>query len=629
VTSPDATGPTVVGRPALSLIARVAAYAVPLEIAIVTAAVFLPALRADWTDWDDPINFLGNPYYRGLGLRQLRWMLTASVMGHWIPVTWLTLGADYAVWGMRPFGYHLTSILVHAASAAVFYLVARRLLGLAMPSGSPVARGLGAAAATLFFSLHPLRAESVAWITERRDLTSGFFFLLTILAYLKAHESRSAVRRGWQLASIGFAALALASKSIVMGLPVALLILDVYPLRRLGPAPRDWLRARAWSVWREKIPFGLMAAAVAITAYTVQHTSGYLTDAAPPARVVMVLHNVWFHAWKTLVPLGLGPLYELPVRVTLMDPPYLHSAIGAVAVTLAVWLLRARWPAGLAIWTFYLVMLAPVVGVVHTGNHLGADRNTYVPCMSFALLIGAAVVAAMGARSRGRVGARVAIVMPVLVGLWLAGLAVGARAQTSFWHDPERLWSRGVAVDPNCAICLHNLAIIRQRQGAQETSLALFERALALRPDRSEFHGNYGLLLLQMGRREEGKAELRLRVSQAPGDFSARTNLAIAEIEDGHVGDAIIQLNEALRIRPDSVPALDALGRALLADKRPDAAMVAFQRALEVNPADSVGRLGLARVYLARGDRAGAREQLELLRARDPNLAARFEHEFR
>jgi Tfp pilus assembly protein PilF len=623
-----AAGETVAERPVSSLIERVAGWAVPLEIALVTAAVFLPALRADWTDWDDPINFLANPYYRGLGLRQLRWMLTASVMGHWIPVTWLTLGADYAMWGMRPFGYHLTNLLLHAASGALFYLVARRLLALAMPTASPLARGFGAAVAALFFSVHPLRVESVAWITERRDLTSGLFFLLTILAYLKAREHPPQVHRGWYLASVVFAGLALASKSIVMGLPIVLVILDVYPLRRLGPTLRDWMSPRAWPVWREKIPFVVLALGFAVTAFYVQRTTGYLTDAEPGARVVMVLYNVWFHVWKTVVPLHLGPIYELPARLSLTDPPYLLSAVGAVGITVAVWLLRKRRPAGLAVWLFYLVMLAPVTGIVHTGNHLGADRNTYIPCAGFALLVGAVVVAA-GIRRRGRLAAAGAIVTFSVVGLWLAGLAVAARTQTSVWHDPETLWRHGVAVDPACSICLHNLAIIVGGRGEPEASLALFRRALALRPDRSEFHGNYGLLLLQMGHREEGRAELRYRIARSPGDFSARTNLGIALIEDGQLADAIAQLEQALRIKADSVPALDALGRALLTDGRVDAAMAAFERALAVNPTDSVGRLGMARVYLARGDRAAARAQFEILRARDPKLALRVEQEFR
>jgi protein O-mannosyl-transferase len=611
------------------LLARFAARALPIEVALVTACVFLPALRAGWVDWDDPINFLTNPYYRGLGWGQLRWMLTANLMGHWIPVTWLTLGADHVLWGMKPFGYHLTNLLLHAASAAVFYLISRRLFRLAVAEAPPLASGFGATAAALFFAIHPLRVESVAWITERRDLTSGLFFLLMVLAYLSAHERPPAVRAGWWWAAVAFAALALASKSIVMGLPLVLVILDVYPLRRLGAGPRDWVAPHAWAVWREKIPFALLAGGAAAVAYYVQRSTGYLTDAEGAARVAMVFYNVWFHVWKTVVPLDLSPIYELPVRLSLLEAPYLLSAAATLATTAAVWLLRKRWPAGLAIWAFYLVMLAPVSGVVHTGNHLGADRNTYLPCAGFALLVGALVIAAAKARRSGRLRPPIAALAVAVVTIWIVGLGVAARSQTGVWRDAETLWRYSIEVDPTCSICNHNLAVILSQRGDHVQGLALFQRALALRPDRSDFYSSYGLLLREMGRRQEGLAALQYRLARNPGDYSTRTNLGIVLIEDGRLADAIAQLEQALRVKPDSVPALDALGRALLADGRADAARAAFERALSVDPTDSVGRLGMARVSLARGDRAAARAQYELLRRQDPQLARRVEDEFR
>ena len=608
---------------------RPALRATPLALALVTAVVFAPTLRGGFVDWDDPINFLENPYYRGLGWPQLRWMLTASVMGHWIPLTWLTFGADYAVWGMRPFGYHLTNVLLHAASAAVFYLVARRLLGLAMPSAVVGSLALGAAGAALFFAIHPLRVESVAWITERRDLTSGFFFLLTVLAYLKAHERPPDVRAGWRGAALAFAALALASKSIVMGLPLVLIILDVYPLRRLGPTLGDWTGARAWPIWREKIPFALLAVGTAAAAFYVQRTTGYLTQADPVARIGMLFYNVGFHVWKTFVPLNLAPIYELPLRLHPLEVPYLPSAIAVLAITAGAWFFRGRWPAGLAIWAFYLVMLAPVTGIVHTGYHLGADRNTYLPCAGFAILVGALVVALAEAPRRGALRRPIAVLGLGLLAIWLAGLGVAASIQTMVWRDPETLWRYAIAVDPRCSICTHNLAIITSQRGDRAESLVLFERAQALRPDRSEFYGNYGVLLLQMGRRQEGIAKLRYRLAHEPRDVATRTNLGIALIEEGRPGEAIGELEQALRFKPDAVPALTSLGRALLTEGRVEPALSAFERAIAVNPADPVARLGLARAYAAAGDRASAREQLVVLSRLDPRLARQVEQEFR
>ena len=603
--------------------------AAPIALALLTAVVFAPVLRAGFVDWDDPINFLENPYYRGLGWSQLRWMLTANVMGHWIPVTWLTLGADFAVWGMNPFGYHLTNLLLHAAGAALFYLVARRLLGLAIPAAAPGAVGLGAVVSALYFALHPLRVESVAWITERRDLTSGLFFLLTILAYLKAHERPPAVRTGWRWVSLAAAALALASQSIVMGRPLVLLILDVYPLGRLGPRVRDWWTAPARAVWREKIPFALLAVGTAAAAYLVQRNTGFLTPADPAGRVGMVAYNVWFHVWKTAVPLNLGPIYELPTRVNPLDAAYLLSAAGGLAITVAVWLLRRRWPAGLAIWAFYLVMLAPVAGFVHTGNHLGADRNTYVPGMGFALLVGALAITVVLAGRRGLLRPPVTALALGVVAVWIGGLALTARAQSAVWYDSETLWRYAIEVDPTCAICHHNLGIVLGRRGDRAEAQALLERAIALRPDRSEFQGNYGLLLIQMGRRPEGLAKLRSRLDHNPRDVNTRVNLGIALVEDGRAAEAIAELERALRVRPDSLPALTSLGRALLADGRAEPARSAFERALAIDPANPVAHLGLARAHLARGDRAAAREQMPVLERLDPQLARLLEQEMR
>src|SRR5207249_5325570 len=215
--------------------------------------------------WDDAVLFDDNPRYRGLGWKELRWMFSTFTMGHWVPVTWLSHGLDYTLWGMNPLGYHLTNVTLHALNAALLYLVARRLLGRAMRFDGPAAP-LAAATAALFFALHPLRAESVAWATERRDVLSGLFFLLTILTYLRMCEA-SGRRRGWLLAGGAVTyLLALASKGSVMVLPAVLILLDVYPLRH-----------RSRRVLLEKIPFVVLGLAGAAVAYYAQNANAFLT----------------------------------------------------------------------------------------------------------------------------------------------------------------------------------------------------------------------------------------------------------------------------------------------------------------------------------------------------------------
>src|SRR2546426_1641125 len=195
----------------------------PVLIALVTFVPFLPTLDNQFVNWDDERNFLDNYHYRGLGWTYLRWMWTTFHMGHYAPLTWMTFGLDYLVWGLKPVGYHLSNLLLHATNAAVFYLVARRILGSALPGSRERGNvGLAAAAgfAALLFALHPLRVESVAWATERRDVLSGLCYLLALLAYLRAGEQgargRSGCGRSGYWASVGLFVCALLSKSMAV-----------------------------------------------------------------------------------------------------------------------------------------------------------------------------------------------------------------------------------------------------------------------------------------------------------------------------------------------------------------------------------------------------------------------------
>src|SRR5438034_2289441 len=225
--------------------------------------------------------------------------------GHYIPLTWMTLGLDYLVWGMNPVGYHLTSLLLHAANAVVFFFVVRRILALALPS--PAERGhalaVSAGVAALVFAIHPLRVESVAWVTERRDVLSGLFYLSTILMYLRACE-REERGRGWYWGAVALFVGALLSKSMVVNLPVVLLILDVYPLRRLGGS-LGWWSEPARRIYVEKIPFVLLAAAASAIAVMAQfsiHAALPLAQLSVPGTPAGSPYGLSFDPGKLSVP---------------------------------------------------------------------------------------------------------------------------------------------------------------------------------------------------------------------------------------------------------------------------------------------------------------------------------------
>jgi len=535
-------------------------------VALVTVAVFWPALGHQFVDWDDDKTLLENPEFRGLGWAQLRWMLTATHMGHWLPFTWITFGADYLLWGMNPFGYHLTSLLLHAATAVAFYFLALRLLR-AATGGGEIALRLGALAAALFFAIHPLRVESVAWVTERRDVLSGLWLVLAVLAYVVAAEAAGARRRWWLAGSLGCYALAGASKGIVMTLPVVLVVLDFYPLRRLGTRWGQWTAPGARRVWIEKIPYVLLALGTAVMAIHAQRSVAESLDAQPiESRIAVAFYGLGFYVWKTLVPFPISPLYQIPAPLDPLALPMVISAAGVIALTGVLLWLRRRWPAGLAVWLSYGVLLAPVSGLTQSGPQLVAARYSYLACLGGALLIGALVILlSRDGLVRGQARAGVGAVAAGLV-----ALGILSWQQTHVWRDSETLWSYVVAQEPTAPIGHNNLGFAYLNQGRLDDAEREVRIAARLRPDWDLPHTNLALVLARQGRlseafetrvnlgylylrqkRYEAAVDLfRKEVDARPGDAAARNNLGTALALKGEVGPAIVQFEEALRINP-------------------------------------------------------------------------------
>src|SRR5947199_8985411 len=314
-------------------------------------------------------------------------MWTTFHMAHYIPLTWMTLGMDYLLWGMNPVGYHLTSLLLHATSAVVFFFLARRFLTLALPRAAGIGHGLTVSAgfAAPVFAIHPLRVESVAWVTERRDVLSGLFFLLTILVYLRSCE-RPELGRWWYGLSVALFGCALLSKSMAVSLPVVLLILEVYPLRRLGGS-LGWASASARRVYVEKIPFVLLAAAASALALLAQLSSRAMVSVAHLSaldRLAVSAYGLSFYLWKTVVPLNLSPLYMLPQTVNPAATPFIASYGGVLAVTAIALAFRPRWPRPPAAWLGYVALLLPVLSTGPERPPVAVDRSTYPPLLPVA-----------------------------------------------------------------------------------------------------------------------------------------------------------------------------------------------------------------------------------------------------
>jgi tetratricopeptide (TPR) repeat protein len=599
-------------------VTRAGRLALPVAIALLSAAAFAPALGNGWV-WDDEPNFLTNPHFRGLGWTNLRWMLSADLMSQWIPVAWFTLGLDYILWGMNPAGFHLTNLALHGAGAAVLYAVARRLLVRARPGDDGLALTAGAVVAALFFAVHPLRAESVVWITERRDVLSGLLALLTVLAYVVAVDARRP-RRGWLALSLACYALALLAKATTMALPVVLALIDLYPLRRLPTRWRGWASPAAFGVLAEKLPYAALAAVVAVRVWSVV-ADRQLVSLDPAERIILSLHSLWFYAWKTLVPVGLSPLYELPPQVRLADPPFLAGVVGALTVTIACALGRRRWPAVLVAWLAYAVLVAPVSGLIHRGPQLAADRYSYLPSLAGAMLLGGAASALVSAARTGAVRRPYASLGLAGLAGWLAALALMSWSQALVWRDADSLWTHAVTVDPGCARCYGNLAASLGSQGLIEPAIEHYRQGLALRPDDvGGQRTNLGLLLFRAGRTPEAIRQFRERLTAAPADAEARAYLAVALVTEGDREAAAREVEAAIRLQPRGTGALRNLGIALAALGRPAEAVPYFRSVLGSDPDDAPSRYALARAYMALGRPEAARAHAEALLRLDPRL---------
>lgn len=503
---------------------------IPLLIFAATFAAFLPALSNSFVNWDDTSNFVNNPHYRGLGLSQIRWMFANFHLGHYQPVSWLTLGLDYLIWGLNPFGYHLTNLLLHGLNAVQFYFIALRLL--ASKENELDFSITGAAAfAALFFSLHPLRVESVAWATERRDVLSAFFYLATLQAYLKGSKA------AWFLYP-----LALLSKVTAVTLPAVLLLLDYYPLRRPGIDLRG------------KIPFFLMALYAGTVGLLAQASSPALVlmeDYGMPSRLAQAVQGLPFYLWKTLIPLSLSPWYGesyLTSRISLAA-----AALALAAVTALFWAQRRRRPYWLAAWTCYAAMIFPSLGIVKSGRQIVADRFSYLPCLVWALLAGAAFGYLLP-RARGKASAAALAWLLILGGLtW---------RQTTFWQDTVTLWSRALSLNEKSSLAQINLAVGLMQEERNEEALIHIEKQLELpqNPKVSRFlsyigaraRSNIGVDLAIQGKTAEALAQYRRALQMDPGAAQIHNNLGILFYQNGDNPAAIKEFEHALRVDPKS-----------------------------------------------------------------------------
>ncbi len=509
--------------------------------AVAAFLAFAPALGADFVNYDDTGLFVDNPAFRGLAPENVRWMFTTALAGHWAPLTWVSHGLDFVASGLDPHAFHRTNLLLHAANAAMFCVLAARLLAIARPreaGASSNALWVAAGAAALLFGVHPLRAETVAWITERRGLLCTFFFLPAMLAYLKAVRPGSVplASTGWYLASIALLACALLSKGLGLAFAAIIVVLDFYPLRR--PRVRD--------VWVQKLPFFALGLASAMTsswaANFLPGTMKSLSEWGIGERLGTAILGLAFYVEKTVWPTRLAALVELPFTFDFAAPGFVVAAIGVIVAAVAIVLARKRAPALAAAAAVYVLALLPVLGLLQAGPQLVADRYSYLACMPWAILAGGGILTALERWTPAARGALLAAAAAAAVVLVLL-----SRAQAETWKDSRSLFEHAIAVGQRSSVAYVSLGGLALEADDTANAIANYEAAVAIRPDQGKAWFDLGILYARAGRLEEAEhADLEAVKSMKPA-FQPLVNTGnLYRNRLGRLDDAIAMYRRAV-----------------------------------------------------------------------------------
>jgi len=541
-------------------------------LALLVALAFAPSLGNGFVDYDDDLYITRNPHITGgLSAANVAWAFTSFHGANWFPLTRLSWMLDVSLFGLDPRAFHALSLALHAATAVVLFAALERLTR---------ERGL-ALFASAAFALHPLRVESVAWASYRRDVLAGLCFAAALLAYARARAAPERAARGLGFATPLWLAAGLLSKPTLVTLPGVLLLLDFWPLGRLQAAPGgpiEWRRLAP--LLREKLPlFALVAlhAAIAVAAQASAGAVQSLEQIPLGQRVANALVSVFAYLGQTVWPSGLSPFYPHPGASL---PPWqaLAAALGLAAVTSAC-LASARRAPQLAVgWLWFLLMLAPVIGIVQVGAQARADRYTYLPQIGLWL--------ALAWSARDLVRGRAWLARAAAAGAALALLAFSAvtAAQCRVWRDTETLFAHALALAPNNHIAHINLAEERVAQGRPGAARAHAEQALAIAPESAFALAALAQAAALEARWAEAEAHFRRALERQPGQALWRGGLAAALRGQGRLREAVAEYERALAAAPEVAELHANLGLALHEQGRPEAALAAFERALALDP---------------------------------------------
>ena len=608
---------------------------ISVALSVITVAVYLPVGTHQFLNLDDNLYVTHNPHVAGgLTGENMLWAFTALDYSYWHPVTWLSHMADVQLYGMNPAGHHLTNVGIHLAASLLLLLLLLRTTGALWQSSFVAA----------LFALHPLHVESVAWVAERKDVLSGFFWFLTLFLYARFQERRRVST--YLLALLSFL-LGLMSKPMLVTLPVVMLLMDYWPLDRFSVRGE---RQGAGALMLEKLPFFICSLLSCIITLYGQSAFGAMADLHRYPfllRVENALVSYLSYVTKSFWPRDLAVFYPFPSSIPLWQ--VIGSSFILAAVTAAVLLVGRRRPYLLVGWSWFLVTLLPVIGLTQVGSQAMADRFVYIPGIGLFIMVAWGIPPLLSGMKQRR------IILATAAGGLLIACIAATWHQIGYWKDNVTLYRHSLEVtsgnilicgnlgtalvetgDPGGAIPVlreairinpdfayghHSLGIAYAEMGAFDEAIGEYREALRLTPRDAKIHYNLGVALSGKGELDGAVRELQVELSLTPDDGQGHYYLGTLFAKKGYLDGAVGEYRTATTLRPDDLNTHIDLGIALQAQGDPDAAILQYRAALRINPGskDAHNNLGIA--LIAKGELDDAiREFREVLSARPDDI---------
>jgi tetratricopeptide (TPR) repeat protein len=502
-------------------------------LAALTWAVFGQTLRYDFVNYDDPRYVYQNTKITsGPNIAGIAWAFTHIHAQNWHPLTTITHTLDCRLYGLNAGGHHFSNVLLHTVAVVLLLVALQQMTGALWRS---------AFVATVF-AIHPLHVESVAWVAERKDVLSGVFFMLTLLAYV--HYARAPST--WRYLMVVFVfALGLMSKPMLVTLPFVLLLLDYWPLRRITDQ-RSNLGRQLLRLFLEKIPLIALSAISGVVTFLAQRGALGWTEQLPvSARISNALVAYVVYIRQMFWPANLAVFYPHPEN-RLPSWEIMLALTVLIGITVAAIILRKNAPYFITGWLWYLGMLVPVIGLVQVGWQGHADRYTYLPQIGLYIAGTWAVTDFTASWRRQR------ILLGAAALLIIGALSWSACIQTSYWRDSERLFTHALAVTRNNDVAQNNLGIVFLENGQLDEAISRLQAAIDLRPENGPAHNNLAKAFLQKGRLADAMVHYRKFLEIEPENVEARNILGTAFIQQGRVREAIEQWQDALAIEPEN-----------------------------------------------------------------------------